>query len=151
MITFSLTLLLYLPKLLYAWLWLQIVQDYHSLNSDVVKASALGWGESSCFDQLFLLFWLSIRNVSRKCCRRGERGGQKIFRTNISKSSNSFDQNKHALQFFQRKHDQSLEIVKITNDFITLTIFYLKLWTTLTNVLNYCGVLPPPPPHTHTR
>ena len=57
----------------------------------------------------------------------GEGGGAKNFRTNISKSSNSFDQNTHALQFFQRKHDQSLEIVKIANDFITLTIFYLKL------------------------
>ena len=35
-----------------------------------------------------------------------------------------FDQNKQGLQLFQRKHDQSLEIVKIANDFVTLTKFY---------------------------
>ena len=37
------------------------------------------------------------------------------------------DQNKQGLQLFPRKHDQSLEIVKIAKYFITLTIFYLKL------------------------
>jgi hypothetical protein len=37
------------------------------------------------------------------------------------------------LQLFQRKHNQSLEIVKIANDIITLTIFYLKLWPNFTN------------------
>jgi hypothetical protein len=62
-------------------------------------------GVSSCFDQLFQEL-------------RGQKGGwgQKIFRTNISKASNIFRPNKQGFQLFQRKHDQSLEIVKIAND-----------------------------------
>jgi hypothetical protein len=44
---------------------------------------------------------------------------------------------KQGLQLVTRKHDQNLEIVKVANDFITLTIFYLKLWpTTLTIFLS---------------
>jgi hypothetical protein len=44
-----------------------------------------------------------------------------------------FNHNKQGLQFFQRNHNKSLEIVKIANDLITLTIFYLKLWPNFPN------------------
>jgi hypothetical protein len=81
---------------------------------DVVKTSTLG-GVVMFWPTVFLEFWPSIRIVSRKYFQ--------IF----------FDQNKQGLQLFPRKHDHSLEIVKIANDFITLTIFYLKLWPNFTN------------------